>query len=311
MLYNGRAHGDTGDVKLAVWGAPNLSRPTFKEATSHDFHETRVGNSFGPSWATHWFRVTVTVPPSMSKEEHLEFHWDAGNEGMVWSEDGNALQGLTGGVRNEWVLPKSFYDGKKRTFYVEMACNGMFGNSTSDSIQPPNPNRYFRLTMADIVAVNLEARGLWIDQWIIGDAARQFPQETWEQHKALTVINRIIEAFEPGNQASIVKSRKIAQEYLGKDSSSSKVYDSGKHAMVYAIGHCHIDTCWLWPFAETKRKVARSWSNQCNLMEQYPEHRFTVSQAQQYKWLKQYYPYVFDRYVLPYNQQSANMTYLL
>ena len=30
-------------------------------------------------------------------------------------------------------------------------------------------------------------------------------------------------------------------------------------------------------------------------MDRYPEHRFAVSQAQQYKWLKQYYPYVFDR----------------
>lgn len=64
---------------------------------------------------------------------------------------------------------------------------------------------------------------------------------------------------------------------------------------MYAIGHCHIDTCWLWPFAETKRKVARSWSNQCDLMDRYAEHRFTCSQAQQFKWLEQYYPSVFDR----------------
>jgi alpha-mannosidase len=55
------------------------------------------------------------------------------------------------------------------------------------------------------------------------------------------------------------------------------------------------DTCWLWPWAETKRKVARSWANQCDLMDRYPEHRFTCSQAQQYKWLKQLYPALFDR----------------
>ncbi len=29
---------------------------------------------------------------------------------------------------------------------------------------------------------------------------------------------------------------------------------------IYAVGHCHIDTAWLWPYAETKRKIARSWS---------------------------------------------------
>ena len=51
----------------------------------------------------------------------------------------------------------------------------------------------------------------------------------------------------------------------------------------------------LWPWAETKRKVARSWANQIDLLERYPEHRFCCSQAQQYKWLKMYYPKLFDR----------------
>ena len=58
---------------------------------------------------------------------------------------------------------------------------------------------------------------------------------------------------------------------------------------------CSSDTCWLWPWAETKRKIARSWSNQCDLMDRYPEHRFTCSQAQQYKWLEQLYPSLYDR----------------
>lgn len=111
------------------------------------------------------------------------------------------------------------------------------------------------------------------------------------------VANGIMDAFIAGggNQDSIKKARKIAQQYLGDRVDSHSVYETGTEAIVYAIGHCHIDTCWLWPFAETKRKVARSWSNQCDLMDRYPEHRFTCSQAQQFKWLKTYYPFVFDR----------------
>ena len=31
---------------------------------------------------------------------------------------------------------------------------------------------------------------------------------------------------------------------------------------IHACGHCHIDTAWMWPYAETKRKIARSWSSQ-------------------------------------------------
>lgn len=111
------------------------------------------------------------------------------------------------------------------------------------------------------------------------------------------VANEIMDTFIAGNgsQESIKKARKVAQKYLGDKVDSHKVYETGTEPIVYAIGHCHIDTCWLWPWAETKRKVARSWSNQCDLMERYPEHRFACSQAQQFKWLKQYYPSVFDR----------------
>lgn len=231
------------------------------------------------------------------KKEHLELHWDANSEGMIWTEDGKPLQGLTGGgERIEWTIPESFRDGKQHTFYIEMACNGMFGNAVGDIIQAPDPNRYFQLQKADIVAVNLEARALYIDFWILKDAAREFPREGWQEHEALSVANEVMNCFEVrgGDQECIRQCRKIAAKYLGKNADSSKVYDDSK-ALVTAIGHCHIDTCWLWPWAETKRKIARSWSNQCDLIDRYPEHRFCCSQAQQYKWLKMYYPSVFDR----------------
>lgn len=168
-MYEGRASGEE-HVKLSVYSPPDLSRPTFKEATRHEFKETKVGESFGPSWSTHWIKVKLKVPSNLVDKELLELHWDANNEGLIWSEDGEPLQGLTGGgERVEWVLPKSFRDGKFHTIYIEMACNGMFGNAPGgDSIQPPNPDKYFQLNTADIVAVNKEARALFFDFWIIG-----------------------------------------------------------------------------------------------------------------------------------------------
>ncbi|KAF2403931.1 alpha-mannosidase [Trichodelitschia bisporula] len=285
-------------VKLHVYSPPDLSRPTFKEATSHEFKPTKVGEAFGPSWATHWFRIHLTVPKELCDKEHLEFHWDANNEGLIWTEDGEPVHGLTGGgERTEWILPKAWKDGKEHVFYVEMACNGMFGNAEGDTIQPPPKDRYYTLHKAEIVAVNLDARALSIDFWIIGDAAREFPGDSWESHDALQVCNAIMDAFiaGEGSKESIKEGRKIAQKYLGAHVDSAKVYDNDNPALVSGIGHCHIDTCWLWPWAETKRKVARSWANQCDLMDRYPEFRFCCSQAQQYKWLKEYYPSLFDR----------------
>ncbi|KAF2836234.1 glycoside hydrolase family 38 protein [Patellaria atrata CBS 101060] len=297
-LYEGRASGGES-VKLSVYSPPNLERPNFKEATSHDFKPTKVGEVFGPSWSTHWFRIQLRVPSDLKDKEHLEFHWDANNEGLIWTEDGVPVHGLTGGgERVEYILPKEWYDGEEHVFYIEMACNKMFGNAPGgDSIQPPNPNLYYRLGTADIVAVNLEARALHIDFWMIGDGAREFPGNSWESHEALQVCLAIMDAFIAGNgsKESIVEGRKIARKYLGDHVDSAKVYDSEKEPLVYGIGHCHIDTCWLWPWAETKRKVVRSWTNQCDLLDRYPELRFCASSAQQWKWLEQLYPAAFDR----------------
>lgn len=61
------------------------------------------------------------------------------------------------------------------------------------------------------------------------------------------------------------------------------------------MNSCHIDTAWLWPYRVTQQKVARSWATQVDLMERYPEHRFTCSQAQQYKWLEALYPPLFEK----------------
>ena len=168
-MYEGRATGRE-HVKLSVYSPPGLSRPSFDEATSHEFKETNVGAWFGPSWSTHWIKAELRVPSNLQEKEHLELHWDAGNEGLVWTEDGEPIQGLTGGgERIEWVIPQNFRDGEFHTIYIEMACNGMFGNAPGgDSIQPPNENRYFQLHLADLVAVNLQARALNIDFWIVG-----------------------------------------------------------------------------------------------------------------------------------------------
>lgn len=64
---------------------------------------------------------------------------------------------------------------------------------------------------------------------------------------------------------------------------------------VTAVGNCHIDTAWLWPYDETKRKIARSWSSQLDLIERYPEYVFTGSQVQQYEWLEELYPKLFRK----------------
>ena len=156
-------------------------------------------------------------------------------------------------------------------------------NAGGDSIQPPDANKHFLLSKAELVVPNMQARMLHVDFQIIQDAALELPADSWEQHQALNVASRIIDMFNAADKTSILRCRKIAEEYLGADINSHKVHKSfdDKKPTIFAIGHCHIDTNWLWPWAETKRKIVRSWSNQCDLMDRYPELNFACSQAQQ------------------------------
>ena len=64
---------------------------------------------------------------------------------------------------------------------------------------------------------------------------------------------------------------------------------------IAAVGHAHIDTAWEWPLREARRKVARSWSTQLELMYVYGDYVFAASQPAQYQWMKDSYPTIYAR----------------
>ena len=81
-----------------------------------------------------------------------------------------------------------------------------------------------------------------------------------EAHEATQVANDIVDTFVTGDNESVKKCRKIAARYIGNRVSSHTVYETDTTPIVFATGHCHIDTAWLWPFDETKRTRALTLS---------------------------------------------------
>ncbi len=65
--------------------------------------------------------------------------------------------------------------------------------------------------------------------------------------------------------------------------------------VLHAVGHAHIDSAWLWPVRETARKVSRTFSNVLSLMDEDPEFVFASSSAQQFAWMKEHYPALWER----------------
>ena len=64
---------------------------------------------------------------------------------------------------------------------------------------------------------------------------------------------------------------------------------------VIGVGHAHIDVAWLWTLGQTVRKSGRTFSNVLRLMEQFPEYKFSQSQAQLYQYTEQNYPQIFEQ----------------
>lgn len=223
---------------------------------------------------------------------------------MIYSVDGTPLQGITGGFggdrRVEYIIPASARQKGTHSFIIESSCNGMFGvPMTGDTVDPPDMNRYFTLASADLVVPNQEAWRLMWDFETIKQISQSLPGNTSIQNKALLTANEIMNNLNVDDPDCIKKCRKIAEQVLGDDwdSKGEKIYHEGadpESVRIIGIGHCHIDSAWLWPYSVTQQKVARSWSTQVDLMNRYPEHRFTCSSAQQYKWLEELYPKLFE-----------------
>lgn len=49
------------------------------------------------------------------------------------------------------------------------------------------------------------------------------------------------------------------------------------------MGHAHIDLAWLWPIAETERKIIRTAASQAHLLEHYPDWRFGMSSPEMWR----------------------------
>jgi len=61
------------------------------------------------------------------------------------------------------------------------------------------------------------------------------------------------------------------------------------------VGHSHIDTAWLWPISETRRKCGRTFSSVLNLMEQNEDFIFIQSAPCHADFVRQDYPELFER----------------
>ena len=281
-------HPQQAALDLAVYSAPG--RISYQEAVQAPYRPAAVGEKFGPLWSTHWFRLDLKIPASWQGQE-VHLLWDSASEACLWL-DGTPLQGLTGSfnawqasgpIRAEFCVTKAARGGEALTCYIEMACNGLFGlNNVALN------DRIGQLLQAGLAVFDRQAWDLYWDLKVIADLALHLPADSPRAGQALYTSNQMVNTILLEDRSTWPAAREVAARFLAAKNGD------GQHNLS-AVGHAHIDTAWLWPIAETKRKSARSFSTAVRLMDDYPEYKFACSQALQYDWIKTGYPALYAR----------------
>ena len=265
-----------------------------------EYQPAEVGEPWGPAWGTTWMRFRGTVPEEF-REAQLEAVIDLGGiydspgfqcEGLVYRADGSIIKGHN--PKNQWVPVAPDADGRFE-FYLEAAANPVvlgvppFEETELGHKTTAGPKPLYELRRADLVAVHPEVRELIADITTLRQLAAELPQESerrWEIRRALDRALDQLALFDI--PATAAAARAELTGVLARPAAQSA------HTLA-AVGHAHIDSAWLWPLRETRRKVARTIANQLNLIADHPEHRFAFPAAQHAAWLEEDHPELFEQ----------------
>jgi len=127
---------------------------------------------------------------------------------------------------------------------------------------------------------------------VVADLAKHLPEEDPLSGTAIRIGNNILNHFNCADRNSWLECRAMARELFEEREEGKSLFS------VTCSGHCHIDTAWLWPFRETRRKVARSWVSVLRMLEEWEgkvPYCFCASQSVQYKWLLEDHPSIFNK----------------
>lgn len=293
---------DRAEVELAAWTAPG-EPVSFAYATAQDYAPIRRGQPWGKPWGTTWVRVRGVVPEEWGDDEHArrELSVDLGFlddrpgfqcEALIWGQDGRPIKGIEPAQR-VWWLPEG--PGESFTYYIEAAANPDIAQHFSfretplgDPLTAGDAELY---TWGEIGLVrrHLPTTELIRDLTALTDLVGETPVRGAREERILAAIERALNVVDPEDvRGTAEASRAELSEVLAQPAVPSA-------HRVHAVGHAHLDSAWLWPLRETRRKVARSFVNVLALMDRSESFTFAATSAQQFAWVEEDYPELFER----------------
>ncbi|MER7660240.1 glycoside hydrolase family 38 C-terminal domain-containing protein [Streptomyces sp. NPDC096193] len=294
-------HADAVPFAIEAWQAPGEPVP-FEEAAAQSYEPFVTGTPWGPPWGTTWFRVRGEVPAHWAGRR-VESVFDLGFVGDWPGNQAEALVHTVDGTPLKAVNPQNQYvpvahpaaGGERVDYLIEAASNP---DILADDFRGPTPlgdpatagrAPLYTFARADLAVLDENVWHLSLDLQVLRELMLELGEHEPRRHEIMHALDRALDALDlddiPGSAADV---RELLRPVLARPAHASA------HTMS-AVGHAHIDSAWLWPIRETKRKASRTFSNVTALAEEYEEFVFACSQAQQYAWVRENYPRVWER----------------
>jgi alpha-mannosidase len=287
-------------MRIEVWHVPGEPVPV-AEALSAEYVPFAPGDPWGRAWATSWLRATATVPTAWAGRR-VEAVFDLGfslagpgfqAEGLAHDLDGRPVKGIE--PLNQYVpVGAPVAGGEPVGLLVEMAANpdilgGGFVPTPLGDLATAGDAPLYRFGGADLAVLDEDVWHLRLDVEVLSELMRELSADDPRRHEILRALERMLDELDLHDVAgTAARARTELTEVLARRAHASA------HT-ISATGHAHIDSAWLWPLRETQRKTARTFANVTALAKDYPELVFSCSQAQQYAWVRDRYPEVFQR----------------
>ncbi|MEV6591126.1 alpha-mannosidase [Streptomyces acidicola] len=287
--------------EVEAWHAPGEPVP-FDEAAAAPYEPFAMNTPWGPPWGTTWFRMRGQVPAEWAGRR-VEAVIDLGFVGDWPGNQAEALVHLTDGTPLKAVNPLNQYvpianpatGGETVDYLVEAASNpdilaGDFAAPTPlGDVLTAGDKPLYTFQRADIAVLDENVWHLDLDLQVLSELMVHLEAHDPRRHEIMHTLDRAMDALDlddiPGSAAAV---REVLAPALAKPAHASAHTVSG-------VGHAHIDSAWLWPIRETKRKTSRTFSNVTSLADEYEDFIFACSQAQQYEWVRDNYPHVWER----------------
>ena len=284
-------------VKIDARYGHSVEPVYFNQRLELDYKPIKEGEKWGSAWESAWFDLKATVPSKWAGKKVMA-QLDFNGEGLVFSDEGMPLQGITNGSvfltmtgRELFPLFENAVGGEEVSLWVEAAANSLFG--INKEFDPPRnyPERHGNYS-GSVIKIRLvtfedELYHLHTDLFVLFHLYGSLPENSTRAMRILQGLSKVVEVFADNPDNALV-CRGILQPLLEQKANASAITAT-------AVGHAHIDTAWLWPVRESIRKCARTFASQLDLINKYPGYVFGASQPAHYAMVKEHYPNLYEK----------------